>query len=190
MAGLHGFDRLGQGADLVELDQQGVGSLLLDAAADALGVGDQQVVADDLDAVAHLGGHQLPAFPVVLGQAVFDGDDRVLVDPRLPEGDHLLAGELLAFLAQVVLLGLFVVQFGGGRVEGDADLLAGLVAGLLDGFQDHFDGLVVGLEGRGVTALVAHQGGVAAGFEHGLEGVVDLGAPAQAFGEGWARPRA
>ena len=46
----------------------------------ALGVGDEEVVADDLDLVAELVGQELPAVPVVLGQAVLDGDDGVLVD--------------------------------------------------------------------------------------------------------------
>ena len=124
VAGLDGFDGLGQRTDLVEFDQQGIGGFFLDRPADTLGVGDQQVVADDLDLVAQFFRHQLPAFPVILGQAVFDGDDRVLVDPFGPEGDHLRAGQFLAFLAQVVGLGLFVVELGGSRVEGNGHLFA------------------------------------------------------------------
>ena len=76
-AELDGLEGLGDGADLVELDQDGVGDLLLDALLQALGVGDEEVVADELD-VAELLGEELPAVPVVLGEAVFERDDGVL----------------------------------------------------------------------------------------------------------------
>jgi hypothetical protein len=66
--------RLGQRADLVDLDEQGVGGLGVDAALEPLRVGDEEVVADDLDAAAQLLGQRLPAVPVVLGERVLDRD--------------------------------------------------------------------------------------------------------------------
>jgi GNAT superfamily N-acetyltransferase len=51
MRELDRLDRFGQRADLVDLDQDAVGDSLVDAALQALGVGDEQVVADQL----HLG---------------------------------------------------------------------------------------------------------------------------------------
>ena len=53
-----------------------------------LRIGDEQVVADDLDVLAEPLGEQLPAVPVVLGHAVFDADDRVLVDQVAQIVDH------------------------------------------------------------------------------------------------------
>ena len=52
-------------------------------------VGDENVVADELDASRRAVGQELPARPVVLGQAVFERDDGVLPDPVILEGDHL-----------------------------------------------------------------------------------------------------
>jgi len=52
---LDGVQRLREGADLVDLDEECVGGALLDAAGEALGVGDEEVVADDLDLVAEAG---------------------------------------------------------------------------------------------------------------------------------------
>jgi hypothetical protein len=60
----------------------------------ALGVGDEQIVADELDLGAERVGQQLPAVPIVFGHAVFDGDDRILPDPVGPELHHLLGGAL------------------------------------------------------------------------------------------------
>ena len=40
------------------------------------GVGDEQIVADQLDLLAERVGHHLPAGPIVFGHAVFDRDDR------------------------------------------------------------------------------------------------------------------
>ena len=61
---------------------------------DALSIGDEEVVADDLDAAAEAGGHELPALPVVLAHAVLNGDDGVLVDKVLPHVHHLRAGHV------------------------------------------------------------------------------------------------
>src|SRR5215208_5752050 len=94
---LHGLKRLGERADLVELDQDGVGGALGDAAPEAGGVGDEEVVADELDALAEAAGEGGPAGPVVLGHAVLDADDGEARAPVLPEGGHLLARERAAF---------------------------------------------------------------------------------------------
>ena len=88
-----GVQRLGQGADLVELDQDGVRGALADALGQALRVGDEEVVADELDVAAELGVELPPAGPVVLRQAVLDADDGVLGAPALPVGDQLLAAQ-------------------------------------------------------------------------------------------------
>ena len=85
-AQVDGFEGFGDGADLVELDEDGVGHALLDAALQALDVGDEDVVADELNAAAELVGQDLPAFPVVLGQAVLERDDGILAGPVVVEG--------------------------------------------------------------------------------------------------------
>ena len=67
--------RLGHGADLVQLDQNRIGDALLDAALEDRRVGDEDVVAHELDLVAQRVRQPLPAVPVVFRHAVFDRDD-------------------------------------------------------------------------------------------------------------------
>ena len=62
--------------------------------------------------------------------------------------------------------------------------LPGDVAGRLDRLEDEVERGAVGLEVGGEAALVAEAGGEAALVQHLLEGVVDLGAPAQRLAEG------
>ncbi len=145
---LDGLEGLGQGADLVDLDQDAVGAALGDALRQALGVGDEEVVADDLDLVAQGLGDRGVAGPVVLVERVFDRDDRVLVDPGGEEVDHLLAAEDLVggrLPELVALLAALVEELGAGAVERDGDVLvaAGRVAGLVDGVEDELDRLLV-----------------------------------------------
>jgi hypothetical protein len=75
---LDGVEGLGEGADLVDLDEDAVGGALVQAPLDALDVGDEQVVPDQLELVVEGLGEGGPACPVVLGQAVLDGDEGVL----------------------------------------------------------------------------------------------------------------
>ena len=98
--------------------------LLVDALLQALGVGDEQVVADELHLVAQLVGQLLPAGPVVLGQAVLDRADRPLGAQLLPQVDHLVGGDDLVGLALeeavaglALLLGL-LEQLGAWRGRG------------------------------------------------------------------------
>ena len=172
------FDRLeglGDGADLVELDQDRVGGLLGDPLGEEVLVGDEQVVADELDLAADPGVELLPAGPVLFAEAVLEGDDRVLVDPLLPEVDHLAGVEDAAFALEVVAAGdafdagPLDEDGAGGGVKGDRDVVARLVAGLLDGLEDDLDGRLVGREGRREAALVALADGEAAVAQDLLE---------------------
>src|SRR5204862_2712585 len=96
---LHGLDRLRQRADLVHLDEDRVRDAAIDAELQALRVGDEDVVADELDAVAQLLSRRLPAIPVVLGIAVLDRNDRKAVDETREEVGHLLRLRLEPFKA-------------------------------------------------------------------------------------------
>lgn len=64
------LDGLGDGADLVDLQQEAVAGAELGRALDAPGVGDRQVVPHHLD--VHLRQEPLPPLPVVLVEGVLD----------------------------------------------------------------------------------------------------------------------
>ena len=65
------LDGLGDGADLVDLEQQAVAGLDVDSLLDDFGVGDGQVVSHNLD--ASCGVELGPGRPVILIKAILDG---------------------------------------------------------------------------------------------------------------------
>jgi hypothetical protein len=70
-----GFDRphrLGEGADLIELDEHRVGRTLFDSAADKGRVGHIEIIAYDLDPITKHGVMGTKGFPIVFGEAVLD----------------------------------------------------------------------------------------------------------------------
>lgn len=75
------LDGLGDGADLVDLEQQAVAGLLLDGGGDPLGVGHGQVVANDLD--GGVGSDLAPRLPVVLVKGILNRGDGELLDELL-----------------------------------------------------------------------------------------------------------
>jgi len=75
-AKLDGPFRLAHRADLVELDQNGVGGLLFDAAFNEGGVSHEDVVADDLNAIALSRRLRRETRPIVLVEPVFNGNNR------------------------------------------------------------------------------------------------------------------
>ena len=176
---LDGLQRLGNRADLVQLDEDRVAAAQANALGQALGVRDEQVVADQLDLAAQLLRHVLPALPVLLVEAVLDGVDGILLDQLLPVLDQLLTGKDLAALGQLILALFAALPLAGGSIHGQHKIPAGQVAGLLDGLEDILNGLLVAGKVGCKAALVTDGGGQTLGFQQRLQGVEHLGAPAQ-----------
>ena len=200
---LRGLNGLRDRADLVDLEQETVAGLLLDGGLDAEGVGDREVVADDLD--AGVGGEVRPCLPVVLVEGVLNRDDRVFLDVGEVEVGELLAREPLAGVGvgvlEVEVVLAVLVELGRGNVERDLDLA--LVAGLLDGLREELERLVGARDVRGEATLVTNVDGCARyqllqprGSTHVrtidtvllgddlLESVVGLGTDLHGLGEG------
>src|SRR5206468_8432131 len=116
---LYRLYRLGERADLVHLDEDRVGDTPLDALLQPLRIRHEDVVADQLDALAEVTGQGRPGVPVVLGATVLDRDDRVRVDDPLPEAGHLRPGEV-APLEAVATVSVHLACRG---VERDRDAL-------------------------------------------------------------------
>ena len=178
---VHRRHGLGQGADLVELDQHRVGGVLVDAALNAFHVGDEQVVPHQFEFPAQFAVEQFPARPVVFRQTVFQHQERIFGGPIGVHRHHLGGIHLAAFGAQVVKAVL--IEAAGGGVEGDHHIVAGAVARLFDGLDDQVHGVRVAFQHRRKAALVADADGITAVLEHFLQGMVDLAAPAQGLGE-------
>lgn len=185
---LGGLNGLGQGTDLVDLQEKGVAGLELDGLLDAQRVGDSQVITDNLE----VGGlvEVRPGLPVVLSEGVLDGDDGVLGSEGLVEVGKLLVGEPLGGVGvrvlevKVVLLGIDLVELAGGNVHGDLDLAG--VASLLDGLGDEVKSLLGGLNIRSDTTLVTDvtSGLAVLLLGESLELLVDLSTLAESLGEG------
>ncbi len=162
-----GVERLGDRADLIQFDQQGIADFFVDAFPQNLRIRHEHIVADQLHAVAKMLRQQLPAVPVAFGDAVFDRRDRVLPDPVLVQLDHFL-GRALAFarfLERVAAIS--GPELARRDIERDEDVVAGLAPRFADGLQHDFDGLAVGLQVRREAAFVADAGGLAALLEDG-----------------------
>src|SRR5581483_12473319 len=71
----------------------------LDPLAQALGVRDEEIVADELHALAELARERAPAVPVVLGAAVLERHHRIRVDDAAPEPGKLIRAEVTALEA-------------------------------------------------------------------------------------------
>src|SRR5207248_9224109 len=81
------------------------------------------------------------------------------------------------------LIGAVAIELGRGGVEGEGDLRARLQAGLLDGTYQEVERLARRGDGRGEPALVPDARCQPPLPQRGVERVVDLGAPPQAFAE-------
>ena len=136
---------LGYGTDLVELDQDGVGSAQVDALLQSLDIGNEQVITYQLYSAAQLLGHLYPAFPVFFIQAIFDGDNGILVDQALPMRDQLFGSKCKAALGLFVEADalLFVFPLGGSGVHSQDEIFSGLIAGIFDRLADMVQSILI-----------------------------------------------
>lgn len=185
---LGGLDGLGDGTDLVDLEEKSVARLELNGLLDELRVGDGQIITNNLE----VGGLEEvgPGLPIVLSKGILDADNGVLLGQGLVELGELLVGEPLALVAvwvlevKIVLLLLDLVELAGRNIHGDLDLAS--VASLLDGLGDEVESLLGSLNIGGNTALVTDVSGrLSVGLlGEALELLVDFRSLAHGLGEG------
>src|SRR5580700_1034575 len=175
------IERLGERADLVELDEDRVRRSALDAPPEALDVRDEKVVSDELHVRADALRQQFPAVPVVLRASVLDGDDWVLAGQRLVNRDELFARH--ALLVEGVPSALLVEELARRAVERERHVLAYGVTGFFDGLDDELDRVFVGCKLRREPALVSDGDGQALVLEQLLQRVEDLRRRAERLGE-------
>src|SRR6202035_2303269 len=191
IAGLVGHldrgERLRQRTDLVDLEQDGIGTAVFDAVGKARDVGDEQIVADQLAFVADQIGQFLPAVHVVFRHAVLDRDDRI-ARCQIGEIPRLLGRTEALALACVDIFAV-LEELACGRVQRQHDVAARLVAGLADRSHDELERCVRRRQVRRETALVADIGVVAGLLQLRAQGVEDLRAAAQRLGKGFGADR-
>ncbi len=172
--------RLGEGTDLVDLDQQRVPGFLRDTPRKPLRIGDEQVVTNELYRVAEPGCEPHPAAPVVLGEWILDRHDRVGRDQFGVVVAELLGGTRRS----LELVGPVGEELGRGHVQSKGDVLPRPESRLVDGRHKQVERGPVGGQVRGETAFVTDSGRQPLGLEHALERLICLGAPAQRLGKG------
>ena len=138
------LDRLGQRADLVELDQDALAARSSIARARRSVLVTSRSSPTSWTRSPSLRRKRAPAGPVILGQAVLEAHDRVAVDPVRPEADELAPASACAPSRPACRR--LAVELGGGGVEGDGDLLARREACAFDRLHDHGDRRLVALQ--------------------------------------------
>ena len=174
-------ERFRERADLVDLHQQRIRKTLIDPFAKALGVRDEQIVADQLHGVADPVGQGLPALEIVFRHTVFYRTDRIIPAQLVEIFGHLMTVERQALAGNFVLAVL--EEFGRRAVERQCDILTWFEPGLLDRRHDEVECIARAGQIGGETTFVADGCGQALFMQLLLQGVEHLGAPAHGFGQ-------
>lgn len=136
------LDRLGDRANLINLEEKTVAGLLLDGRLDTKRVRHGKVIADNLDAA--LLGEVRPSIPVILVEGVLNRDDRVLLDVAQVEVGELNTrdplGRIRVGVLEVKVVLAVLVKLGRGDVKRDLDLA--LVTRLLDSLGEQLKRLL------------------------------------------------
>ena len=139
-----------------------------------LDVGDEKIVADELNAFSERGGEFFPAVPVFLVKTVLDGIYGILLGKRFPVLDKLLGGEVGAGFGHMVMTLFAALPLARRSVHSEDKILAVLEARFLDSLEYILDSLLVACKVGREAAFVADRGREVLAFEQGLERMEDL----------------
>src|SRR5579871_1403539 len=128
--------------------------MLQNAAFEASSIGDKEVVANKLNAIAQALTQQLPTIPIIFAQAIFNRDDGIFPNPLLVEVYHLARGQRAPLACQHILA--IVIKLAGSRVHAQEDIPTRSIAGSLNGIDDHFQCLAIGAERGSKTTFIPH----------------------------------
>jgi len=150
---------------LVDLEEEGVAHLFINALFDAARVCHQQVVANNLNSVAHFFCHGDKTAKIVLVKRILDGHDRVVLGEVVIDFEK-FQGSLdsvrsSVLHAQVVSLGIGIIELSSSAVKTDVNFTS--VSRILNGFHNDFQSVVlVSNLGSTEAAFVTDQGGALA----------------------------
>ena len=110
-----------------------------------------------------------------------DAEDGETLSEIREIGDKVIAAQLTPFTGQTVQAPLLVVEFAGGDIEGQVDVLTRSQARVPDGAEDVGERVLVLSQVRREAPLVTHPGGLTIGSEALLQVGEDLHTPAQSL---------
>jgi hypothetical protein len=149
------FNSLSNRAYLIDLQEHRVASILLVSFFYPCHIGDQQVVTHELDLARLV--EFAPATPIILGEWIFQQDDRVLTEEALVKLGQLGRGHQVSrILFQSKVVCLPIEELAGGRINGVLDLVG--VAALGDCCLQEFERLLGHGNGWGEAAVIPDSG--------------------------------
>ena len=151
------FQCLRYGTDLVQFDKDGISCTQFDTFCKSLGIGNEEIIANQLYFISQSCSEFLPAFPVFLIQTILDGNDRVFLAEFCPVLNKLL-GSILGscFRKFVEAFAFLALPLRRCRIHSDLEVFARLVASFLYCLQNGLDCFFIGLQCRSKSTFVTY----------------------------------
>ncbi|CRH73200.1 Uncharacterised protein [Chlamydia trachomatis] len=140
---LNSVEGFGNGTNLVQLYEQGISCSKLNTLSQTLWIGDEQVIANELQTITKTLGDCCPIIPAFFLEWIFDGNDWILVDELLVVIKHV--SRFALFAVETILASFLVVELRRSNIEGNTNLLSWLVTCSFDCIHDVLQGIFVGL---------------------------------------------
>ena len=130
MRQFHRIQRFAQGPDLIDFNEDRIGCSLRYAIRQTLGVGDKQVISDQLYFPTDFLRQDTPTVPIVLRHPILDRYNRIGFHQFLKVRRHTLCIQRFTFAVE--LIGTIDKEFRGRTVQGQANIVADFVTGSFD----------------------------------------------------------
>lgn len=185
----HSFNRFGQRADLVNLQQKSIAGLLVNGCLNSGWVGNEQIITNNLAFLTNSLGHVGVSCPIVLIEGIFNWFNWVMVNKVFVECGELLRIDLeftvvfRVLEVQVVDILVSHKEFWGGHIH--AEINFAQMARFFNGLHQEVESFLVVLDAGCEASLVTDVSGIHSVFlfDDALQGVVNLSAESHGLTE-------
>ncbi len=185
MRHFNGIERFRQRADLIHLDQNGVGASRFDSLLQIFHIRNKQIIPHQLAAVSYPVRQHLPAVPIILRHSVFYGIDGILRNQLFQIPDLLgrsASGPFHSLEFRIIVYPL-PVKFRSRAIQPDHNIFSRLISGLFDGCENGLQSIFRSVQGRCETSFIPDSGTQSPVMQHFFQNMENFRTGAKSFSE-------
>ena len=176
-----------QSTDLVYFNKDSICYAFVDALNEAFFVGNEQVVAYQLNFFTNFLGQKFPASPIVFSQTIFNGNDGIFFAKVCQIINHFFRSFNYAFTFQMIFA--VFVHFAACNVQCNYDIFFRFVTSFNNCFQNNFDSFCVVVQVRSKATFITQSSAQTFFFQQCFQIMVDFCVHTQSFAKGFCAYR-
>jgi len=152
MSHIYSINGLGNGSDLIQFNQHTIGYVIFNAFGNNCRIGNENIIANNLNFIAQFGIHFFPSAPVIFCQAIFNRANRIFGKHTFVIFNHSVAVNFLSFKQ---ILSIFK-ETAGSSINSQVNIFTGNITCCFNCLYNYDKCLFVGCQIGSKTTFITN----------------------------------